>query len=37
MTGKLDPDEKVLDFLFKKEQEKLKKRDDKLGYDTYSK
>ena len=37
MTGKLQADERVLDFLFKKEQEKLKKRDDKLKYDTYSK
>ena len=37
MTGKLEADERVLDFLFKKQQEKLKKRDDKLSYDTYSK
>jgi len=42
MTTKLDPEDQVLDPLYKQIEEKkkraeLKKRDDKLNYDCYSK
>ena len=39
MTRKLDPDERVLEGLFKEEVKKRndKKLDDKFNYDTYSK
>ena len=39
MTRKLDPDERVLEELFKKEVSKRKDKqlDDKFNYDTYSK
>ena len=41
MLIKLDPEDRVLDPLYedisKKERAKLKKRDDELNYDTYSK
>jgi len=39
MTRKLDPDERVLEELFKKEVSKRnnKQLDDKFNYDTYSK
>ena len=39
MTRKLDPDERVLEELFKKEvsEKENKQLDDKFNYDTYSK
>ena len=38
MTSKLDPDERVLEYLYKKiEAKKNKELDDKYNYDTYSK
>ena len=42
MSVKLDPEDQVLDPLYeeiekRKERAKLKKRDDELNYDTYSK